>query len=102
MRKEYDLKTLKVVRRGISPELHHAMKQRITIALDQDVVEFFKELAKAPGALPYQTQVNQALREYIQQMIHDKKEKDLTSIKVKLLKDPKFINAIAKQIEQRQ
>jgi uncharacterized protein (DUF4415 family) len=100
MRKEYDLKTLKVVRRGIHPELHHAMKQRITIALDQDIIEFFKTLARTPGGLPYQTQVNQALREYVQQISQNKEEKDLTTIKMKLLKDPKFINAIAKQIEQ--
>ncbi len=102
MRKEYNLKSLKVIRKGISPELQHSSKQRITISLDQDIVDFFKLLANNPGALPYQTQVNQALRAYMEQAVTNTDEQDLQSIKGELLKDPTFINAVADQIEQHQ
>ena len=62
MRKEYDLKKLKAKRRGMLPGLKAGgpppAKVRITIALDDDVVEYFKAQSTRPGALPYQTQIN--------------------------------------------
>ena len=46
MHEEYDLKKLKVKRRGLLPELKDEKgkpaKVRITISLDQDIVEYFK------------------------------------------------------------
>jgi uncharacterized protein (DUF4415 family) len=38
------------------------IKVRVSIYLDLDVLDFFKALAKDAGALPYQTQINAALR----------------------------------------
>ena len=47
MREEYDLKKLKVKRRGLLPELKDEKgkqaKVRITISLDQDIVNYFKQ-----------------------------------------------------------
>ena len=47
MREEYDLKKLKVKRRGPLPELKDEKgkqaKVRITISLDQDIVTYFKQ-----------------------------------------------------------
>jgi uncharacterized protein (DUF4415 family) len=40
-------------------------KTRITIALDEDVVEWFKRQVHAAGGGNYQTLINKALREYI-------------------------------------
>lgn len=40
-------------------------KTRITIRLDDDVLEWFREQADAAGGASYQTLINQALREYI-------------------------------------
>jgi uncharacterized protein (DUF4415 family) len=40
-------------------------KLRINIMLDEDIVEYFKERAALPNAAPYQTQINQALKELI-------------------------------------
>jgi uncharacterized protein (DUF4415 family) len=37
-------------------------KVRISILIDLDVLNFFKERAAQPGALAYQTQMNQVLR----------------------------------------
>jgi metal-responsive CopG/Arc/MetJ family transcriptional regulator len=40
-------------------------KTRITIRLDDDLLEWFREEADAAGGANYQTLINQALREYI-------------------------------------
>jgi len=96
MRKEYDLKTLKVKRRGVLPGLEESderqPKVRITIALDKDIVDYFKAKAEKPGTLPYQTQINQALRQAIQSKTE--------GVKDALLKDPDFIRAVANEINQ--
>ena len=65
----YDLKTLKVKRRGMLRDLPE------------------------PGALPYQTQINQALRQAMQS--------ETEGIKDSLLKDPEFIRAVANEINKR-
>lgn len=40
-------------------------KTRITIRLDDDVLEWFRAQADAAGGANYQTLINQALREYM-------------------------------------
>ena len=65
MKKEYDFKNGK---RGrvLRPEPEPEGKTRITIRLDQDVVDRFFEMAeKSGGATGYQTLINAALREYL-------------------------------------
>lgn len=98
MREEYDLKKLKVKRHGLLPGLQtekdKPAKVRITIALDQDVVEYFKQSADRAGSLPYQTQINQALRKAIETSRRD----DVDTLKLELLKDTDFIRAVAHQI----
>jgi uncharacterized protein (DUF4415 family) len=49
-------------------------KVRITIRLDADVIEHFKNLVHEEGGGNYQTLINQALREHIQ--AHDKSLED--------------------------
>jgi uncharacterized protein (DUF4415 family) len=99
MRKEYDLKKLKLKRKGILPELEgkdaRQAKVRITISLDQDIVDYFKRTAEEKGNLPYQTQINQALRKAIEVMEHE----DIEALKEKLLKDPDFIKKLAETIK---
>lgn len=41
------------------------VKERITIFLDQDIVDSFRERAESQGS-KYQTLINQALREHLQ------------------------------------
>ena len=43
-----------------------ARKARITIRLDQDILEWFKNKVHEAGGGNYQTLINQALRKYIQ------------------------------------
>ena len=49
-------------RRGL---LYRPVKQQITLRLDADVVNWFKE--QAPDGRGYQTKINRALREYVKQ-----------------------------------
>ena len=51
--------------RVLSPEPEPEGKARITIRLDQDIVDRFFEMAEASGTTGYQTLINAALREYL-------------------------------------
>jgi uncharacterized protein (DUF4415 family) len=67
-------------------------KVRISILLDLDVLNFFKDKASKAGALAYQTQINQILRAYVE----DKAEPDAA----RLVHDDRFIRAVAKRVNQ--
>jgi uncharacterized protein (DUF4415 family) len=99
MRKEYDLKQMKVKRRGILPPLNQQETRqdqvRLTLTLDQDVVAYFKNAAEQTGALPYQAQINQGLRQVMESDGLD----DLEIIKNQLLNDPEFIRKLAQLIK---
>lgn len=57
MRKEYNLKTMKLKPNPYITKL----KQSVTIRLDKDVIKYFKELSEQTST-PYQTLVNDFLR----------------------------------------
>jgi len=100
MREDYDLKRLKVKRRGPLRGLEGAKpdsaKVRVTIALDRDVVAHFKTEAEKPGALPYQTQINQALRRVAFGEVGGSE-----AVKAALLEDKDFLSAVADAVDRR-
>ena len=49
-------------RRGV---FYRPIKQQLTLRLDSDVVDWFKQ--RAPNGEGYQTRINSALREYVAQ-----------------------------------
>ena len=104
MKDEYDIKKMKVKRRGVLAGLKgqsaESAKIKITISLDKDVVDYFKSEAEKQGGLPYQTQINQALRSLIDK-IGKSHQSDVESLKQELLEDSSFIKQIVKQIERR-
>ncbi len=104
MRDEYDLKTLKVKRRGILPSLKGQSPEqaqlKITIALDDDLVNYFKAEVQEPDPQFYQIQINQTLRQAIQQK-SVQRDADMDTIKQVLLQDSDFIREIANKIGQR-
>ena len=75
MRREYDFSKGK---RGavVPPDPH---KVRITIRLDEDIIEWFREQVNAAGGGNYQSLINKALREYIGQR-NDSLEKTLRRV----------------------
>ncbi|MCP3959625.1 MAG: BrnA antitoxin family protein [bacterium] len=100
MREDYELTKLKVKRRGPLPGLaaggDRPPKVRITIALDQDLIDHFKTEAAKPGGLPYQTQINQALRRAID--TGEASLADAEAIKAALLEDVEFLETLARKI----
>jgi uncharacterized protein (DUF4415 family) len=102
MKKEYDVKKLKVKRRGVLPGLKgqsaDSAKIKITISLDKDVVDYFKSEADKPGAFPYQTQINQALRSLIGRWHQAGSHEDIELLKKELLSDPGFIKQVVKLV----
>ena len=72
MKKEYDFSKGK---RG--PVVKQPGKTRITIYLDTDIIEAFRERSDAAG-YGYQTMINDALREYL-----NKKEKPVTEASIR-------------------
>lgn len=71
-------------------------KVRITMFLDADILEYFKTRATKPHAAPYQTQINETLREVMERDIARKA--DPTAEHKKLLENPEFIEAVAKRV----
>jgi predicted solute-binding protein len=62
MKKEYDFRNAK--RGAVVPT--PAGKTRITIRLDDDVLEWFREQVHASGGGSYQSLINAALREHVE------------------------------------
>ena len=62
MRKEYDFSKAK---RGPAVRVSKG-KTRITIRLDDDVIEWFKRQVNQAGGGNYQSLINQALRDHIE------------------------------------
>jgi uncharacterized protein (DUF4415 family) len=62
MKDEYDFSQAK--RGAIEPT--PAGKTRITIRLDDDIIDWFRQQAEQGGGGNYQTAINQALREHIE------------------------------------
>ena len=63
MKEEYDFSEGQ--RGAIDPASHG--KTRITILLDDEVLRWFRDEVHAAGGGNYQTLINDALREYVQQ-----------------------------------
>lgn len=67
MRKEYDLKKMKMKTNPYISKL----KKSVTIRLDADVIDYFKSLSEATNT-PYQTLVNDFLRSCKEQKMKPK------------------------------
>jgi uncharacterized protein (DUF4415 family) len=53
--------------RVVAPEPEQRGKSRITIRLDEDIIDYFlKEAEASGGAAGYQTLINEALRQYME------------------------------------
>ncbi len=72
-------------------------KVRITMFLDADILNYFKARASKPHAAPYQTQINETLREVMEREKTYRVEP--TAEYKKLLETPGFIEAVARRVE---
>jgi uncharacterized protein (DUF4415 family) len=85
-------------RRRIPPEAFEPrnIKVMISLRLDSDVLEYFKARAAEPGAAPYQTQINNALRRVMEGGGGG------AAIGARaLLEDEGFLDAVAERVAER-
>ena len=68
-------------------------KVKITMWVDGDVLDFFKSRAQEPNMAPYQTQMNNVLRTYVE-------SNGKASILEELSHDAAFIKAIADEVRR--
>jgi len=73
-------------------------KVRISILLDEDILEHFKQRAAPSNALPYQTQINNELRAVM--MADRGVTLEVEDESTALHTDPAFIKAVAKSVKQ--
>ena len=69
---------------------------KITLYLDADVLEHFKQRAAAPQAAPYQSQINTELRVLMEQ---EKAAPPVVEPYVALLEDERFLQALAAKLQ---
>jgi len=69
-------------------------KVRITINIDLDVLNYFKKQAEPAKAAPYQTQINNALREYIERA-------EEPAEYTRLIEDEGFLSALEERLGKR-
>jgi uncharacterized protein (DUF4415 family) len=69
-------------------------KLKISIYLDSEVVEYFRQRAEDPNTAPYQTQINNELRKIME---NDSDEK--SKVEDKLLENESFLRALKEKLE---
>ena len=86
--------TYKVRRSPWAEKLKKAGKVKITIYLDDDVVEYFRDRAEQPNAAPYQTQINNELKKIM------RNGSASTSNAEDILNNKKFLKALKEKLEK--
>lgn len=71
-------------------------KLKVTIMLDADILDFFKERAAEQGNLPYQTQINRELRKAMEKAKQPKSE----VVTLEMLENPAFLSDLAKKLKK--
>jgi uncharacterized protein (DUF4415 family) len=85
--------TYRVRRSPWAEKLKKAGKVKITIYLDGDVVEYFRDRAERPNAAPYQTQINNELKKIMQNG-----SESAASVEDDILKNEKFLKALKEKL----
>ncbi|MEK7723034.1 MAG: BrnA antitoxin family protein [Acidobacteriota bacterium] len=76
-------------------------KVQITMKIDLDVLNYFKERASEPNSAPYQTQINNELRAIMENNGKAKgKSKKAKDEFEDLLSNKKFLKALAKEVKK--
>lgn len=75
------------------------IKVQVTLRVDLDVLEHFKNRASPSNAAPYQTQINAELRKIMENDLTDEKTKIKQSVE-ELTSNKEFIRAVAEQLKE--
>jgi uncharacterized protein (DUF4415 family) len=88
-----------LARHGLKPDqIASQVKVRISINLDLDVLNYFKQRAARPNAAPYQTQINNTLREVMERDEEFASSSSALQAEA-LLADQRFIEAVAERVK---
>jgi uncharacterized protein (DUF4415 family) len=79
--------------RHITPRREQKLK--VTILLDADLIDFYKEQAAKLGNLPYQTQINQELRKAME----NAKKPASEVVTIEMLENPQFLANLASKLK---
>jgi len=71
-------------------------KLKVTIMLDADILDFYKERAAEQGNLPYQTQINHELRKAMERAKRPKSE----AVTLEMLENPAFLSELADKLKK--
>jgi uncharacterized protein (DUF4415 family) len=86
--------TYKVRRSPWAEKLKNTNKVKVSIYLDEVVVEYFRQRAESPDAAPYQTQINNELRR-----IMESDAREVQSIENDILNNEEFLRALKAKLE---
>jgi uncharacterized protein (DUF4415 family) len=86
--------TYKVRRSPWAEKLKNTNKVKVSIYLDEVVVEYFRQRAESPDAAPYQTQINNELRR-----IMESDAREVQSIENDILNNEDFLRALKAKLE---
>ena len=84
------------VRRARHLNVKAVQKQKVTINLDSDILDFYKERATQTGNPPYQTQINNELRRAIEAAKAPQNE----FVTVAMLESPEFLSKLASKLKK--
>ena len=69
-------------------------KTKISLYIDSDILEYFRQRAEPPEAAPYQTQINNELRRIMETNLANK-----SKLEPSILYDKKFLRALKEKLE---
>jgi uncharacterized protein (DUF4415 family) len=69
-------------------------KVKISMYLDADILEYFRQRAESPDAAPYQTQINNELRRVMEADTNGK-----AKLEPSILDDTEFLRALKEKLE---
>lgn len=75
-------------------KLKNTNKVKVSIYLDEVVVEYFRARAESPNAAPYQTQINNELRR-----VMENDSREVQNIENDILNNEEFLRALKEKLE---
>ena len=86
--------TYKVRRSRWAEKLKKAKRVKVSIYLEDEILQYFRARAEQPNAAPYQTQINNELRR-----IMENDSREIRSIEDDILNNEEFLRALKEKLE---
>ncbi|HMS43917.1 MAG TPA: BrnA antitoxin family protein [Pyrinomonadaceae bacterium] len=86
--------TYKVRRSPWAEKLKKAKRVKVSIYLEDEILQYFRARAEQPNAAPYQTQINNELRR-----IMENDSREIQSIEKDILNNKEFLRALKEKLE---